>query len=338
MRVRVSGSASHRSSALAEPALDLSGARVWGAGHRGMVGSAIVRRLESEPIGELVTATSDEVDLTRQDETESFVRASRPDVGIIAAARVGGIHAIRTAPGYFLYDNLLIAANCVEAARRYEVGKVCILGSSCIYPREAPQPMSEDALLTGPLEETNEGYAIAKGGGITTKQAFGDSQVHVEWASPPEVRGSGQGRGNSGVFLMGRYEIQILDSYENETYYDGQAGALYKQSPPLVNASRKPGEWQTLDIIFTAPRFDEHGQLTRPGYVTVLHNGVVIQNHTEILGSTAWHKAPEYKAHGEKEPLHIQYHGDPVRFRNIWVRELEERDVEYPEPSGKRHA
>ncbi|RMF93564.1 MAG: DUF1080 domain-containing protein [Planctomycetota bacterium] len=167
-----------------------------------------------------------------------------------------------------------------------------------------------------------DGYAIAKGTGITTKQKFGDCQLHLEFATPAKVEGAGQGRGNSGVYLMGRYEVQILDSYENPTYYDGQCGAVYKQHPPLVNASRKPGEWQTYDIIFTAPRFDENGKLVEPAYVTVLHNGVLVQNHFELEGGTFWHKPPEYEAHGEKEPLHLQFHGNPVRFRNIWIREL----------------
>ena len=147
---------------MTEPVFDLTGTRVWVAGHRGMVGSAVVRRLASEPIGELITATSHELDLTRQEPTERFVVDTRPDVVIIAAARVGGIHANRSAQGEFLYDNLMIAANVVEAARLHGVEKVVILGSSCIYPRDAVQPMAEEALLTGPLEETNEGYAVAK--------------------------------------------------------------------------------------------------------------------------------------------------------------------------------
>jgi hypothetical protein len=167
-----------------------------------------------------------------------------------------------------------------------------------------------------------DGAAIVRGGAITTKQGFGDCQLHVEWAAPAEVKGSGQGRGNSGVYLMGRYEIQILDSYQNETYPDGQCGALYKQMPPTVNACRKPGEWQTFDILFTAPRFDSGGKVATPGYLTVLHNGVLIQNHTEIEGTTAWHKPPEYTAHPDKLPITIQNHGNPVRFRNIWIREL----------------
>ena len=167
-----------------------------------------------------------------------------------------------------------------------------------------------------------DGCAISNGGGIETKQGFGSCQVHVEWATPEEVKGSGQGRGNSGVYLMSRYEVQILDSYQNETYPDGQAGAIYKQSPPAVNVSRKPGEWQTFDIIFQAPSFDGEGKLVSPAYVTVLHNGVLVQNHFEIQGATAWDRPPVYEAHPEKMPLSLQFHGNPVRFRNVWVREL----------------
>lgn len=160
------------------------------------------------------------------------------------------------------------------------------------------------------------------GGGITTRQGFGDCQLHVEFATPADVEGSGQGRGNSGVYLMNKYEVQILDSYDNETYFDGQAAAIYKQHPPLVNASRKPGEWQSYDIIFTAPRFDEAGGVKTPGYVTVLHNGVLVQNHFELQGVTAWDKPPTYEKHGDREPISIQFHGNPVRFRNIWIRDL----------------
>jgi hypothetical protein len=167
-----------------------------------------------------------------------------------------------------------------------------------------------------------DGVATVRGGGIQTKRSFGDCQLHIEWASPERVQGSGQGRGNSGVYIMGRYEIQVLDSYNNHTYPDGSAGALYKQQPPLVNASRKPGEWQSYDIIFKAPRFEKNGKLAKPGYVTVLHNGVLIQNHTEIEGTTAWDRAPAYEAHPEKQPLQLQDHGNPVRYRNIWIREL----------------
>jgi hypothetical protein len=155
-----------------------------------------------------------------------------------------------------------------------------------------------------------------------TKQSFGDCQIHLEWASPEKVSGKGQGRGNSGVYLMGRYEVQILDSYDNKTYYDGQCGAIYKQFPPLVNVCRKPGEWQTYDIIFEAPRFDNVGNLVKPAYVTVLQNGVLIQNHVELQGGTFYDRPPFYEAHSEKAPLILQDHGNPIRFRNIWIREL----------------
>lgn len=167
-----------------------------------------------------------------------------------------------------------------------------------------------------------DGVATADGGGIVTRQSFGSCQLHLEFATPSKVEGEGQGRGNSGVYLQGRYEVQILDSYENQTYFDGQCGAIYKQYPPLVNACRKPGEWQTYDIIFEAPKFDAQGKLAKPAYVTVLQNGVLIQNHVALEGSTAWDRPPAYEAHPPKQPLHLQYHGNPVRFRNIWLREL----------------
>jgi hypothetical protein len=169
--------------------------------------------------------------------------------------------------------------------------------------------------------EIKDGYAVARKNGVTSKQAFGDCQLHLEFATPEEISGKGQGRGNSGVYLMGRYEVQILDSFENETYFDGQCGAIYKQQPPTFNASRKPGEWHTYDILFTAPRFDDNGELKSPAYVTVLHNGVVIHNHYELQGGTSYTEPPRYARHAEKEPFSLQFHGNPVRFRNIWVRE-----------------
>lgn len=169
-----------------------------------------------------------------------------------------------------------------------------------------------------------DGYMEVKpgGGDIATKQEWGDCQLHIEWATPSVVKGEGQGRGNSGVFFMGLYEVQVLDSYNNKTYFHGQAASVYKQHPPLVNASRPPGEWQTYDIIFTSPRFDEIGKVTRRARVTVFHNGVLVQNNVEIQGQT-WHdRAPGYIAHGIKGPLKLQDHGNPMRFRNIWVRPL----------------
>jgi hypothetical protein len=168
----------------------------------------------------------------------------------------------------------------------------------------------------------NEFTVKSSTGDIKTKDSFCDVQLHLEWKSPTETAGKeGQGRGNSGVFLQERYEIQVLDSYENKTYPNGQAASVYKQVIPLVNASRGPGEWQTYDIIYMAPRFDNEGQLTSPATVTVLHNGVLVQNHVEIQGPTSWIGHPPYEAHG-CAPLRLQDHGDPVSFRNIWVRKL----------------
>ena len=168
---------------------------------------------------------------------------------------------------------------------------------------------------------------VPHSGNIATKQEFGDVQLHLEWATPAEVIGEGQGRGNSGVFLMGQYEVQILDSFQNKTYFDGQAAAIYKQYAPLVNASRAPGQWQAYDIIFHAPAFDGQGKVTKRGRVTVLHNGVLVQDNVEILGSTSLkggpqHDDPEYKQHPPKAPLVLQDHNNPVRFRNIWIRPL----------------
>jgi hypothetical protein len=167
-----------------------------------------------------------------------------------------------------------------------------------------------------------DGVATPQVAGITTKQPFGSCQLHVEFATPAKVEGEGQGRGNSGVYLMNTFELQILDSYNNKTYYDGQCASIYKQHPPLVNASRKPGEWQTYDVIFEAPKFSAAGKLLKPATMTVLHNGVLVQNHAEILGATMWDKAPAYSPLPAKMPLHLQFHHNPVRFRNIWIREL----------------
>ncbi|MBI3864487.1 MAG: DUF1080 domain-containing protein [Planctomycetia bacterium] len=179
--------------------------------------------------------------------------------------------------------------------------------------------------------EIKDGYAVSREDGITTKDSFGDCQLHVEWATPSEVSSEGQGRGNSGVYMMGKYEVQILDSYDNKTYFDGQAASIYKQHPPLVNACRKPGEWQAYDIIFTGPRFDESGKLLKPGYLTVLQNGIVVQNHFELMGGTFYDQPPKYEAHPLQGPIHIQFHGNPVRFRNIWIREVAEIEGKKPQ-------
>ncbi len=164
---------------------------------------------------------------------------------------------------------------------------------------------------------------VAKGAGaIQTKQGFGDVQLHIEWATPNS--GDGQDSGNSGVFLMKTYEVQVLNSHGNVTYPDGQAASLYGQYPPLVNASRPPGQWQTYDIIFRRPRFDADGGLVHPARVTVLHNGVLVQDNVVLTGPTSHKKRPPYKAHADKLPLMLQDHNEPTRYRNIWVRELPE--------------
>ena len=163
----------------------------------------------------------------------------------------------------------------------------------------------------------------AKGSGtLTSKDEFGDCQVHVEFATPNPPKGSDQGRGNSGVLLMGRYEVQILDNYENLTYPDGQASAIYGQHPPQANACKKPGEWQTYDIIFTAPKFSKDGTVETPAYITALHNGVLTQNHVALLGPMTYRALAKYSPHGPKGPIAFQDHGNPVRYRNIWVREI----------------
>jgi hypothetical protein len=159
-------------------------------------------------------------------------------------------------------------------------------------------------------------------GGIQTKAGFGSCQLHIEWRAPAVVKGQGQGRGNSGIFLMGRYELQVLDSYNNTTYSNGQAASIYKQHMPLANANRPPGEWQTYDILFTAPEFYEDGRVKSAARVTVIHNGVLVQNNVSILGQTAFIGIAKYEAHAAKLPLALQDHGDLVSFRNIWIREL----------------
>ena len=164
-------------------------------------------------------------------------------------------------------------------------------------------------------------------GGIRTRSKFGDIQLHLEWAAPGEVKGEGQGRGNSGVFLMEHYEVQVLDCYQNQTYPDGTTGALYGQYPPLVNACVPPGRWNTYDIIWEAPVLDGD-DVRRPAYMTVLHNGVLLHNHTELMGVTGHKRAPAYTPHEPTGSIGLQDHGDLVQFRNIWVRELKGYDAQ----------
>ncbi|MBK9167103.1 MAG: DUF1080 domain-containing protein [Bryobacterales bacterium] len=182
---------------------------------------------------------------------------------------------------------------------------------------------------TGPPNwKVENGYFLIAGssGDLRTKERFGDMQLHVEWAAPPEIDGSGQWRGNSGVILMGRYEIQVLDSWENPTYADGQAASIYGQYPPLVNASRKPGEWQTYDIVFEAPRF-EGNTVAKKANVTVFHNGVLVHHRKEFIGQMAHKIIKPYEPHGAEEPLVLQNHDTKTRYRNVWVRRLKPYDA-----------
>ena len=171
-------------------------------------------------------------------------------------------------------------------------------------------------LVDGALE------SVRGGGYLQSKQEFGSCKLHVEFATPSKVVGEGQGRGNSGVFLMGRYEVQVLDSYNNITYPDGQCGALYGRAKPSVNACRPPGEWQSYDITFHRPKFDQQGKVIKKAKFHVIHNGHVIHNHLELSGGTGWrglHAVSAYKKHGDKGPIKFQDHGNPVRFRNVWI-------------------
>lgn len=173
--------------------------------------------------------------------------------------------------------------------------------------------------------KVEDGYmeVVAGAGNILSKEHFGDCQLHIEWAEPAVVEGESQGRGNSGVFLMDKYEIQVLDGYDNPTYADGQCGAIYGQYPPMVNASRKPGEWQEYDIIFEAPRWNAARVLEKPAFITVLQNGVVLHHRQEIMGPTVNRQGTNYNTpHDAEGPLHLQDHSNPVRYRNIWMRRL----------------
>ena len=178
--------------------------------------------------------------------------------------------------------------------------------------------------------KVENGYleVVPSAGDLTTREKFGDVQLHVEWAAPSQVRGTSQNRGNSGIFLQGRYEVQVLDSYENPTYADGQAGAIYGQWPPLVNPARKPGEWQSYDIVFEAPRF-EGAKLARAAYLTVLLNGVLLHHRKEVMGPTVHRALASYAPQPAEDALVLQDHQQPVRYRNIWVRRI----AGYDEPS-----
>jgi hypothetical protein len=249
----------------------------------------------------------------------------------------------RAVVGVVVALGLLLAGGSALGQRRYLSG-ILWPEPPVVTPGEGgAAPSDAVVLFDGKDFDAWDGakdWKIDEDGGFTvkgllkTKRGFGDCQLHLEFASPKAAKGKGQGRGNNGVGLMGaRYEIQVLDSYENKTYPEGQCASVYNQRPPMVNASRKPGEWQTYDILFTSPRFGEDGKVVKPAYVTVLHNGVLVQNHTEILGSTHYDRENVYEKHEDKLPLVLMYHGDPVRFRNIWIREFKELEGK---PGGKK--
>ena len=206
------------------------------------------------------------------------------------------------------------------------------------YDAEAAKPPQGAIVLFDGTEEAVKNWTTRNGkpttwkfvdgslesgkGYIQSKKKFGSCRLHIEFATPSKVKGNGQGRGNSGVFLMGQYEIQVLDSYNNTTYPDGQCGALYGRAKPLVNASRPPGEWQTYDVIFQRPIFDKDGQVKRRATFHVVHNGHVIHDNLELSGGTGWrgpHSISDYRKHADTGPLQMQDHGNPVRFRNIWI-------------------
>lgn len=241
----------------------------------------------------------------------------------------------RFAPTSLLAMALLAAALGVRATAQRYLNGTTWPEPPVVTPGDGGAPPSDAIVLfdgknfdawdgaKGWQVDPDGGFTVK--GGLQTKQGFGDCQLHLEFASPREVKGQGQGRGNNGVGLMGgRYEIQVLDSYDNKTYPEGQCAAVYNQRPPMVNASRKPGEWQTYDVIWTAPTFASDGSVKTPAYATVFFNGVVVENHFELKGQTLYIGKPFYKAY-DSAPIKLQAHGDksaPISFRNIWVRDL----------------
>jgi len=232
--------------------------------------------------------------------------------------------------GFAMFIALVGAVTAVAMNREYLTG-IQWSEPVVITPGENGGPPSDAIVLFDGKDlsawEGGENWKVADGvatvgkGDIKTKQNFGDCQLHIEWSAPTNPKGTSQNRGNSGVFLQDRYEMQVLDSYDNKTYFDGQAAGIYKQTPPLVNAMRPPGEWNVYDIVWTAPKFKDDGSLESPAYITALHNGVLVLNHFQVLGPTPYPDVPKYEKHGPA-PIHLQDHGHPVRYRNIWIREI----------------
>lgn len=241
---------------------------------------------------------------------------------------------------------LLVATGCAistsaEKKYRWAVHDMSRPVPKVVSPAEDPGQPPSDAIILFDGTDLSEwvsagdgspakwkvenGYieVIPETGDIRTKRAFGNCQLHIEWASSAKVSGNGQDSGNSGVFLMSNYEVQVLNSYDNRTYADGHTAAVYGQQPPLVNACRPPGQWQSYDIIFHRPIFKD-SKVVKPATITMLHNGVLVQDHFEIEGGTVWRRRAEYNPHGDKLPIRLQDHDHPVRYRNIWVRELAE--------------
>lgn len=258
--------------------------------------------------------------------------------GFCLSATVGGSASTQSQQAKLGYDDTPLQPN--GKWRIHDGGrpqpKLVTPASANVSPVPAPADATvlvgdrDDLLAWQMMDSAPAAWPMKNGvlstgkGLIRTRAEFTDFQLHVEFATPSEIKGEGQGRGNSGVFLLGRFEIQVLDSYQNPTYPDGQAAAMYGQYPPLVNASRPPGEWQTYDIAFTAPRFTQGGTLDKPAVVTVLHNGVLVHNATPFWGPTAHRKIDPYTPETAKGPIGLQDHGNPVRYRNVWIRPLKE--------------
>ncbi|HEV2348874.1 MAG TPA: DUF1080 domain-containing protein [Terriglobia bacterium] len=249
------------------------------------------------------------------------------NISYFTGSRVAAQTVVTTPGGWKIHD-------------RNRPQPVVITPGECSTQNHAGRPPSDAIVLFngkdldnwesingGPAKWTvGDGYfaTVPKTGNIRTKASYGDCQLHVEYMPPYPPHGEDQDRGNSGVFLHSLYEVQVLDSYHSITYPDGQAAAIYGEYPPLVNACRPPGQWTTYDIIFHGPRFDAGGKLTRPATMTVLHNGVLVQDHVTLTGPTEHMKRLPYQVTPEKLPLMLQDHNHPVRFRNLWIRELSE--------------
>lgn len=255
--------------------------------------------------------------------TRSVITASVMILAVIAYAEEG-FHKVK-APGYPDMPKIEGTEFTVHQADRAQPPRVI----PAPYSGSAPIPSDAEVLFDGTHLDNfaktewilKDGVVIAMKGGLASKKAYGDMHLHVEWRAPNPPRGGPMSMGNSGIFIMGKYELQVFDSYTCEIYADGSAAAIYGQTPPMFNVCRAPGEWQTYDIYFTAPAF-EGEKLTKPAYITVLHNGVFVHVNTEIKGPTRHKQAKPYESHDARRPFYLQGHGNPVEYRKIWVRDL----------------